>query len=152
LHRRGFRFRLSDRKLPGKPDIVLPRYWAAIFVHGCFWHRHANCKVANTPKSNTAFWTEKFDRNVQRDQRVAAALAAMGWRVFVAWECEINSSSKLEATADRLAAEIRGWTMDQTAHSLEVKSSQARRASEPPQVGAAALSPEGYRKLLGSGS
>lgn len=108
LHRRGFRFRLNDRKLPGKPDLVLAKYHAVILVHGCFWHRHPGCKVATTPKSNTPFWIEKFDRNVRRDARVAEDLVAKGWRVFVAWECELDSSRKAEVTADRLAAELRG--------------------------------------------
>lgn len=67
LHRLGFRFRLHGRVLPGKPDIVLPKYRTAIFVHGCFWHRHVGCKVATTPKSNTEFWVDKFGRNTARD-------------------------------------------------------------------------------------
>ena len=70
LHRLGLRFRLNDKRLPGKPDLVFPRYKTAVFVHGCFWHRHQVCNIATTPKTNTAFWQEKFDRNVARDRRV----------------------------------------------------------------------------------
>ncbi|MCG7349443.1 very short patch repair endonuclease [Sphingomonas sp. ACRSK] len=107
LHALGFRFRLDNRKLPGKPDIVLPRYKAAIFVHGCFWHRHEGCKVATTPKSNTQFWIDKFARNVSRDARVIGELQAMGWRVLVAWECELGPRGKVAARAMELAASIR---------------------------------------------
>lgn len=107
LHALGLRFRLDNRRLPGKPDIVLPRYKAAVFVHGCFWHRHEGCKVATTPKSNTDFWVQKFDRNVARDARVAGELEALGWRVFVAWECDLDSGRKVSAAALELAGAIR---------------------------------------------
>ncbi len=103
----GFRYRLDDRKLPGRPDIVLPRYKTAIFVHGCFWHRHEGCKIATTPKSNTAFWVDKFRRNVERDARVAGELEAAGWRVFVAWECELGSATKSISWAASFAAAVR---------------------------------------------
>lgn len=108
LHRMGLRFRLHSDSLPGKPDIVLPRYKAVILVHGCFWHRHKDCKVANTPKSNTAFWLEKFDRNVERDLRVTNELKARGWRVLTAWECELSSRVKAQGTAERLATTLFG--------------------------------------------
>jgi DNA mismatch endonuclease (patch repair protein) len=108
LHRQGLRFRLNVKKLPGKPDIVLPRYKSVVLVHGCFWHRHEGCKVATTPKSNTPYWMDKFGRNVARDARVAEELTSGGWRVFVAWECELDSGRKAVATAERLAFEIRG--------------------------------------------
>lgn len=106
LHRLGLRYRLRNTQLPGKPDIAFPRLKVAIFVHGCFWHRHENCKVANMPKSNTAFWQEKFDRNVARDQRNEGALKSMGWRVETVWECELSAKT-VEATATRLAAILR---------------------------------------------
>lgn len=106
LHALGFRFRLHRKDLPGKPDIVLPRYRAAVFVHGCFWHRHAGCKIATTPKSNTGFWVEKFDRNVARDNRSRILLEAQGWTVIIAWECELGSGRKSSETALRIAAEI----------------------------------------------
>lgn len=107
MHALGLRFRLHAR-LPGKPDIVLPRYKAVVFVHGCFWHRHIGCKVASTPKSNTAFWEEKFDRNVTRDDRVRRELEDAGWRVYVAWECELSGKGKAAAVAQRIGNEIRG--------------------------------------------
>lgn len=107
LHRLGLRFRLRERGLPGKPDLIFPRHKAIVFVHGCFWHRHAGCKIATTPKSNTSFWVEKFERNVARDARVRTQLEAMGWKVLVAWECELNSEKKASSTAERIATEIR---------------------------------------------
>jgi len=106
LHRLGFRFRLHGNRLPGKPDIVLPKYRTAIFVHGCFWHRHEGCKVATTPKSNTAFWVEKFDRNVTRDAAAVGALQAASWKVLVAWECDLRSPVQTAAKAQELSEEI----------------------------------------------
>ncbi|MCE5981769.1 very short patch repair endonuclease [Pseudomonas sp. LF19] len=107
LHRLGLRYRLHVAELPGKPDLVFPRYRTVVFVHGCFWHRHAGCNVATTPKSNTPFWLEKFDKNVARDTRVTEQLEALGWRVFVAWECELASMTRARATGERLNALIR---------------------------------------------
>lgn len=107
LHRLGLRFTLGNKKLPGKPDLVFPRHSAIVFVHGCFWHRHQGCSICTTPKSNTPFWQEKFDRNVARDARVSAELDAMGWRVFVAWECELQSGVRARATAEQLGGMIR---------------------------------------------
>ena len=89
LHRLGFRFSLHNRSLLGCPDIVLRKYRTVIFVHGCFWHRHPRCKFAYEPKSNRAFWFDKFDSNVQRDKKVRQALRRLGWRVVVVWECQI---------------------------------------------------------------
>jgi DNA mismatch endonuclease (patch repair protein) len=94
LFRQGFRFRLHKADLPGTPDIVLPRYRTAVFVHGCFWHRHAGCRRASTPASNVAYWERKFRRTVERDAAVAAALEALGWRVVVVWECELSTLEK----------------------------------------------------------
>lgn len=108
LHALGLRYRLHARDLPGKPDLVFPRRKAVVLVHGCFWHRHAGCKVATTPKSNVEFWQAKFDRNVDRDARTTQALREAGWRVFVAWECELVGKGKAEEAAARLAAKIRG--------------------------------------------
>lgn len=92
LHRLGFRFRLHRKDLPGKPDIVFPKYHAAILVHGCFWHRHEGCKNFRVPKTNSEFWIEKIGRNVARDARVAVALKALGWRVLIVWECATSPS------------------------------------------------------------
>ena len=86
LHRLGYRFRLHVKKLPGKPDIVLAKHRTVIFVHGCFWHRHKGCKQASTPKSNQAFWQEKFARNVERDRRNVRSLKQLGWKVIIIWE------------------------------------------------------------------
>ena len=102
LHRKGRRFRLHRRDLPGTPDIVLPRFKLAIFVHGCFWHQHDNCSKATLPKKNREFWQEKFDQNRQRDKAVHTALETKGWKVEVIWECETKSEQSLEATVDRI--------------------------------------------------
>jgi len=91
LHRAGFRFRLHRKDLPGRPDIVLPKYRTVVFVHGCFWHRHRGCKFAYEPKSRPAFWNEKFRGNVARDRRNASDLRRLGWRVVTIWECEATS-------------------------------------------------------------
>lgn len=106
LHQLGFRYRLGGAGLPGRPDLVLPKYKVAVFVHGCFWHRHAGCKVASTPKSNSEFWSAKFQRNVARDAKVSSELKALGWNVFVIWECELSAKSRLAGTVKRLAAKI----------------------------------------------
>jgi len=87
LHRMGFRFVLHRKNLPGKPDVVLPKHGIAVFVHGCFWHRHKGCKYAYTPKSRIKFWLNKFRDNTQRDKRNKIALRKIGWRVVTVWEC-----------------------------------------------------------------
>lgn len=89
LHRLGFRYRLGGAGLPGRPDLVLPKYRSVVFVHGCFWHRHAHCRRATVPRSNAAFWLGKLERNVARDAEAVAALEASGWKVIVVWECEL---------------------------------------------------------------
>lgn len=101
LHRAGLRFRLHGRGLPGRPDIVLPRWRAVVFVHGCFWHRHAGCSKAATPTSNAAFWKRKFLDNVARDARNVVALRRIGWRVYVVWECS-TSTRALETLVRRI--------------------------------------------------
>lgn len=109
LHRLGMRYRLHGSGLPGKPDLVFPRYKTVVFVHGCFWHRHSNCSITTTPKTNTAFWVEKFEKNVARDEKNISILKEAGWRVFVIWECEVGSARKAEATGERLAGLIRSY-------------------------------------------
>ncbi|MDZ7317233.1 MAG: very short patch repair endonuclease [candidate division KSB1 bacterium] len=106
LHRAGVRFRLHRHDLPGKPDLVLPRHRLAIFVHGCFWHRHPGCRRASTPSSNRERWLAKFAKNQQRDAQVREALEAAGWRVHVVWECELMRSpqSVAETILDLVAA------------------------------------------------
>ncbi|WP_298331355.1 very short patch repair endonuclease [Asticcacaulis sp.] len=91
LHRAGFRFRLHAKDLDGKPDIVLPKYRTAIFVHGCFWHRHTNCRNATIPSTRAEFWQKKFDDNVARDRRNSAALEAKGWTVITVWDCDLKA-------------------------------------------------------------
>lgn len=97
LHRAGYRFSLHRKDLPGKPDIVLRKYKTVIFVHGCFWHRHKNCKIASTPKSNTEFWEAKFERNVSNDRKHKRTLKKLGWKVIVVWECELKNPGKVMA-------------------------------------------------------
>ena len=90
LHSMGYRFRLHSKNLPGSPDIVLPKYKTVIFVHGCFWHRHENCKYASTPKTRQEFWEAKFRENINRDKLNQENLSSKGWKIIVVWECEIN--------------------------------------------------------------
>ena len=104
LHSQGLRFRLHSRKLPGSPDIVLPKYRVAIFVHGCFWHRHAGCRYATTPASNAERWMLKFDANTERDARKEAMLRAAGWKVMVVWECELRHAP--EQRLEKLVRDI----------------------------------------------
>lgn len=89
----GFRYRLHDKKLPGSPDLVLSRYRLAIFVHGCFWHRHQDCKLSYVPKSSTEKWQAKFSENIQRDRKQIGQLIDQGWRVLVIWECGLKPSA-----------------------------------------------------------
>ncbi len=92
-HRMGLRFRLHRTDLPGSPDLVFPKHQLAVFVHGCFWHRHEGCRYASTPKSRVAFWMKKFAANVARDARQEAALRARGWRILVVWQCETKNQA-----------------------------------------------------------
>jgi DNA mismatch endonuclease (patch repair protein) len=95
LHGMGYRFRLQRTDLPGTPDIVLPRFKTAVFVHGCFWHRHSGCKRATTPASNETYWNAKFARTVLRDEKNKIILEADDWRVLVIWECELKDITAL---------------------------------------------------------
>ena len=95
LHSLGYRYRLHLGTLPGKPDIAFPARRKAVMVHGCFWHRHINCRYAYTPKSRTSFWLDKFHRNVMRDEVAQHELHEMGWGVLVVWECEIRNLDQL---------------------------------------------------------
>lgn len=95
-HAMGLRFRLHRKDLPGTPDLVFPRRKVAMFVHGCFWHRHEGCKKTTDPKSRIEFWQEKFALNIARDRRNAADLEALGWRVSVVWQCETTDAGRLE--------------------------------------------------------
>lgn len=93
LHKNGFRFRVNRKDLPGKPDIVLPKYRAVIFVHGCFWHGH-DCPCGQWPQTNADFWSRKIDRNVIRDKSDVSLLESLGWRVLIVWECEIKKKNE----------------------------------------------------------
>jgi DNA (cytosine-5)-methyltransferase 1 len=108
LHRLGFRYRLGNRHLPGRPDLAFPMYRAVVFVHGCYWHRHRGCKDASTPKSNVAFWTRKFAENVERDRRTERQLTRRSWRVLVVWECELLNHTV--ETVQRVALWLRHET------------------------------------------
>ena len=106
LHARGFRFRLQDRNLPGRPDIVLPKYGVAIMINECFWHGHKGCRYATKPKSNVEFWETKIARNKHRDEVTSAHLEALGWTVIIVWECELRGKEKAEARIHTLEEEI----------------------------------------------
>ena len=97
LHAMGLRFRLHRKDLPGRPDIVLPKHRTVVFVHGCFWHRHEDCRYTTTPKTRQEFWQAKFAANVERDRRNRTDLQQLGWRVIVVWECELKMHNKLVA-------------------------------------------------------
>lgn len=109
LHTRGLRFRLQDKKLPGRPDLVFPRYRAALFVNGCFWHGH-DCPLFRWPGTRVDFWRKKITGNVVRDLRNDAQIEALGWRIGVAWECAMKGPGRLQTDSmlDELAAAIRG--------------------------------------------
>jgi DNA mismatch endonuclease (patch repair protein) len=100
LHALGFRYRLHAKGIPGKPDLVLPKYRAVIFVHGCFWHRHPGCRYASTPAIRPEFWASKFSANVARDSAVRSALLLAGWRVATIWECAMRSETGVAAVRD----------------------------------------------------
>jgi len=107
LFRSGFRYRLHVKNLPGKPDIVLPKYKAVIFVHGCFWHQHEGCPRSKRPETRKGFWGQKLDVNISRDKRNIDQLTAMGWRIAVVWECAIKKKSIFEQTLFSLESWIR---------------------------------------------
>ncbi|MEQ8372597.1 MAG: DNA mismatch endonuclease Vsr [Roseibium aggregatum] len=106
LHAVGFRFSLHRKDLPGRPDLVLAKHGAVLFVHGCFWHRHTGCKYATTPATRPEFWAEKFKGNVDRDRRNQEVLADLGWRVGIVWECSLKD----EKAADTIQA-VSAWLM-----------------------------------------
>lgn len=128
LFSRGLRFRVQARKLPGTPDIVLPKYKTAIFVNGCFWHGHEGCKYFRLPKSNVEFWEEKIERNVARDVRNEAELKALGWRVIWVWECEIKAVARREEYLKHLYDRIVNPTQS---YLIETDKGEASIAAEP---------------------
>ena len=114
LHKRGLRFRLHARKLPGKPDLTFPRFKAVVFVHGCFWHRHSDCRYASTPTTRPEFWQAKFATNVERDSRNLAMLLALGWHVAVVWECALRKG------VEPVAEAVLEWLTNSKSEQLEL--------------------------------
>ncbi|WP_092457337.1 very short patch repair endonuclease [Pseudomonas sp. NFACC45] len=100
-HNMGLRYRLHQKHLPGKPDLVFPKHKLCIFVHGCFWHRHPGCKHASTPKSRLDFWLPKLKKNVERDLDAQQALLLLGWRVVIIWECETKNRERLRTQIEQ---------------------------------------------------
>jgi DNA mismatch endonuclease, patch repair protein len=117
LHRLGLRFRIHDRHLPGCPDIVFPKYRAAVQVHGCFWHRHEGCRFTTIPSSNFDFWQAKFEANVGRDRESQRNLEKQGWRIAIVWECAVR-----QRTPDKIATELANWVRSDENH-LEIPDS-----------------------------
>lgn len=105
LFANGFRFRLYRKDLPGKPDIVLPRYKTVIFINGCFWHGHPGCKYATIPETNREFWSNKISGNMERDKVTFSTLEKMGWRIIVVWQCELKPKKK-DRTLQNLITEL----------------------------------------------
>ena len=131
---RGYRYRLNDRRLPGTPDLVLPKYRAVIFINGCFWHGHHGCTKYVVPKTNEAFWREKIARNIARDELNAQRLDTLAWTVITVWECELGKNT--DATIDRIEADLRAakekydkWTALRR-ESREYAREQARKHRE----------------------
>ena len=119
LFARGFRYRINDGRYPGRPDIVLPKHRAVIFINGCFWHGHAHCPIFHIPSTNTDWWQAKFRRNRSRDARVTRALAVMGWRVCHVWECAFRGKGRLPfgQVIDTIAA----WLTCQVGQTVEIR-------------------------------
>ena len=103
LHARGFRYRLHPKTMIGRPDLVLPKYRVAVFVHGCFWHRHQGCRFTSTPATRTEFWLAKFATNIRRDQTVIKELSESGWRIATVWECAIKKQTRAGRSIDLLS-------------------------------------------------
>ena len=111
IHARGLRYRLHDTTLPGKPDLIFPRFHAVCFVHGCFWHRHRGCRFASTPKSRVEYWEAKLKGNVARDNKNRQKLLELGWRVAVVWECSLRADCR-EETVSELDKWLRGALLE----------------------------------------
>lgn len=107
LHARGIRYRLHDKRLPGRPDLVFPKYHAVCLVHGCFWHRHRGCRYSTNPATRPDFWRNKFAENVARDKRNEQALRAAGWRIATVWECSLKKEPAAQV-AEQLESWLRG--------------------------------------------
>jgi DNA mismatch endonuclease (patch repair protein) len=109
VHSMGYRYLLHDKRLPGRPDLVFPSRRKVIFVHGCFWHQHENCRRATMPSTHTEFWVEKLGRNVCRDREVEHSLIAAGWRVLVLWECEIKQVGAIRDAIEAFMSEPKAY-------------------------------------------
>lgn len=107
LFSKGFRYRKNVIQLPGKPDVVLPKYKTIIFIHGCFWHGHTNCKAAKLPQTNIKFWREKIGRNIDRDSQNTEKLLKEGWKVLTVWQCEVKAREKASKRLEQLVREIK---------------------------------------------
>ena len=110
----GFRYRIHVKTLPGTPDLVLPKYRAVIFVHGCFWHGHDGCKYAKLPTTHVEFWRDKISKNKERDQRVRQELVSGGWRVLTIWTCSINNQTKVKETY----TQVKDWILNRAKQSV----------------------------------
>ncbi|MGE0256842.1 MAG: very short patch repair endonuclease [Alphaproteobacteria bacterium] len=120
LHARGFRFRVHATNIAGRPDLALPKYNAVVFVHGCFWHRHAACRYATSPSTRPEFWQSKFGANIARDGAVRAILLHTGWRVATVWECALRKPQQTRVAADLLTAWLRSGAIETGIGELEV--------------------------------
>ena len=127
LHAAGFRYHLHVRKLPGCPDLVFPSLHTVIFIHGCFWHGHENCKYYRLPKSNEEFWRNKISRNIERDAKARAELEKQFWHVIVIWECDLKNKSHRKETLETVAKEL----SDIRNHTYSRPSSSFTEAAEP---------------------
>lgn len=105
LHRLGYRFRLHRKDLPGSPDIVLPKYRTAIFVHGCFWHQHEKCSKARRPSSNLEYWNTKLDENISRDKKKEKELSELGWQIVTVWQCETRDLESLSTKLQKISTQ-----------------------------------------------
>ena len=134
LFKRGFRYRLNHPRLPGKPDIVLRKYHTVIFVNGCFWHGHEGCKYFVMPKTNTAFWENKIQRNKVRDKKVQQQLASMGWHCITIWECQLKKSMR-EQTLESLSYTLnRIYLKDRVLNSYKIPEKTLQVAAEPQEA------------------
>lgn len=120
LYKRGFHYRLNYSKIEGHPDLYVRRYNVAIFIHGCFWHRHENCHYAYMPKTNMEFWNQKFAKNVERDAQVKAKLASQGIRILIVWECSIKKAVKEETTKEYFTAQLDSLIKDKSIMFFEI--------------------------------
>ena len=130
LHALGLRYRLHAKGIPGKPDIVMPKYSAVIFVHGCFWHRHAGCRFATVPATRPEFWADKFDANVVRDAAVQSALRGAGWRIATVWECALRTETSTAQTRDTVAAWLHGSDAVLEVGEVEVRNAACREHAQ----------------------